>query len=70
MNERVLMDLPLWSDPKAKELFEKMCTDAGVSPAQIGELIALLREYQHMDRARGIYDDFDICLNQGDELCE
>lgn len=67
MNEKAVMDLPLWSDPETNKLFEKMCSDAGISSAQIRELIALLREYQHMDRARGIYDDIDICLAYGDK---
>lgn len=54
MNEKAVMDLPLWSDPETNMLFEKMCSDAGIPSSQIRELISLLREYQHMDRARGI----------------
>ena len=66
MNEKAVMDLPLWSDPETNMLFEKMCSDAGIPSSQIRELISLLRESQHMDRARGIYDDMDICLGQGE----
>ena len=66
MNEKAVVDLPLWSDPETNRLFEKMCSEAGISPSQIKELISLLREYQHMDRARGIYDDMDIFLSQGE----
>ncbi|WP_297048286.1 DNA modification system-associated small protein [uncultured Desulfovibrio sp.] len=60
-----LKDLPLWSDSKSKELFEKMCEEEGIPPQQITELVSKIREYQHMDRARGIYDEFDSILNQG-----
>lgn len=50
MNEKAVMDLPLWSDPDTSRLFKKMCSDAGISPALMRELIALLREYQHKER--------------------
>ena len=66
MNEKAVVDLPLWSDLNPKKKKKKMCSEAGISPSQIKELISLLREYQHMDRARGIYDDMDICLSQGE----
>lgn len=70
MDEQKLMDLPLWNDPITKEQFKKICTEEGILPSQIGELISILREHQHMDRARGIYDEMDSCLSQGDEPCE
>lgn len=67
MNEKAVMDLPLWSDPDTGRLFKKMCSEAGISPALMRDLIALLREYQHKERMFGLYDDMDMCFQNYEE---
>lgn len=62
MDDRSLMDLPLWNDSETNQLLQNMCAEEKVPMDVLQELIGLQREYQHMQRARGIYDDIDSIL--------
>ena len=66
MNNDELKDLPLWGDPETNALFEQLCEESGFPSSQIRALLALQRRFNHMDRARGIYEEMDNCLSQGE----
>lgn len=65
-DDAILADLPLWSDPETNKIFEELCEQEEISSVVIKELISLQRDYQHMERARGIYDDIDDILSRGE----
>ncbi len=65
-NELQMMDLPLWNDPESNKIFLEMCKEENINPRTIRELVALVKINQGKLRARGINDDIEICLRDGD----
>ena len=57
-------DLPLWSEPEAQAVLTSICAKHGVDPDILRELVRIEREYQHMGRAHGIYEEFDDALSR------
>lgn len=66
MTDYGIKDLPLWSDQDTNKLFKKLCADEGISESTIIRLINLLRDYQHQERARGLFDEIADVLESGD----
>jgi hypothetical protein len=56
MSDVYLGDLPLWSDPEAKELLLKLCEKHKVPLDVFEDLVVIQRERQDQERARGVYD--------------
>ena len=56
MPDVYLGDLPLWSDPEAKELLLKLCEKHRVPLQVFEDLVVIQRERQDQERARGVYD--------------
>ena len=56
MPDVYLGDLPLWSDPDAKELLLKLCEKHRVPLQVFEDLVVIQRERQDQERARGVYD--------------
>jgi len=56
MPDVYLGDLPLWSDPEAKELLLKLCEKHQVPLQVFEDLVVIQRERQDQERARGVYD--------------
>ena len=66
MPDIYLGDLPLWSDPEAKELLLKLC-DKHQVPIQVFEdLVVIQRERHNQERAHGVYDAISEVLGQMD----
>ena len=57
-------ELPLWSETEAQGVLANICTKHGVDPDVLRDLVRIEREYQHMGRAHGIYEDFDEALSR------
>jgi hypothetical protein len=62
MSDIYLGDLPLWSDPEAKELLLKLCEKHEVPLQVITDLVAIQRERQDQERAHGVYDAISEAL--------
>lgn len=60
--ERGVDDLPLWRDPEAYATVTALLQQHGVGEEQFARLVAAYRELAHMQRARGLNDDFDVIL--------
>ena len=56
MPDVYLGDLPLWSDPEAKELLLKLCEKHQVPLQVFEDLVVIQRERQDQERAHGVYD--------------
>jgi hypothetical protein len=56
MPDVYLGDLPLWSDPEAKEMLLKLCEKYQVPLQVFEDLVVIQRERQDQERARGVYD--------------
>lgn len=56
MPDIYLGDLPLWSDPEAKEMLLKLCEKHQVPLQVFEDLVVIQRERQDQERARGVYD--------------
>jgi hypothetical protein len=59
-------NLPLWQDNEAYCVLEELCDAHQVPIDVLKELVAIERQHQHRERARGIYDDFDSVFEQMD----
>ncbi len=59
-------DLALWQDNQAYQVLEELCVQYQVPVDILKELVAIERQHQHRDRARGIYDDFDNVFGKMD----
>ncbi len=55
-------DLPLWADDAAHEILRTVCAKYLVPVDVIAELVAVQRERQHQERARGINLRFEEIL--------
>jgi hypothetical protein len=67
LDEAYLSDLPLWADPDAKAVMEKVCEKHGVPVDVLTELVMVQRERQHQERAHGIYQRFEEILGRIEE---
>ncbi len=63
MEEYDLSDFPLWSDPETNKVFNDLCKEKSISPQVIQDLLAIIRQYQGAERARGIYEQIDDILS-------
>jgi predicted phosphohydrolase len=63
-DEIYLGDLPPWSDEDAHAILLDTCKKHKVDAELFAELVALQRKYQNMERARGIYEDFDYVFER------
>ncbi len=59
-------NLPLWQDNQAYHVLEELCNKHQVPVEVLKDLVAIEREHQHRERARGIYDDFDSAFENMD----
>ena len=66
LDEAYLSDLPLWADPEATSLLEKICEQHSVPIDVLSELVALQRTRQHQERAAGIYPRIEEILGRMD----
>lgn len=66
MPDVYLGDLPLWSDPDAKELLLKLCEKHQVPVQVFEELVIIQRERQDQERAHGVYDAISEALGAMD----
>lgn len=66
MPDIYLGDLPLWSDPDAKELLLKLCEKHQVPLHVFEELVVIQRERQDQERAHGVYDAITEALGAMD----
>jgi len=66
MPDVYLGDLPLWSDPDAKELLLKLCEKHQVPLQVFEELVIIQRERQDQERAHGVYDAISEALGAMD----
>jgi hypothetical protein len=64
--EIYLGDLPLWADEDAYAILLESCKKHNVDAELFAELVALQRKYENMERARGIYEDFDYVFERMD----
>lgn len=65
MDEMHLLEyLPLWNDPDARDVLEKLCNSYGVPVDVLEELVVVQRERQHQERAHGIYERFSEILGR------
>lgn len=55
-------DLPLWRDPEVHETVSKLLYRHSVSEEQFVRLVSIYRSYAHMQRLRGLNDEFDTIL--------
>lgn len=55
MTEITLKDLPIWADPDARKVLERLCKQFNVPPDVIEDLVLIQRERQYQERADGIY---------------
>lgn len=62
--EHYLSDLPLWSDPEARNVLETLCKKHGVPIAVLEDLVAIQRERQSQERADGVYQAITEALDQ------
>jgi hypothetical protein len=67
LDDAYLSDLPLWADPDAKAVMEKVCEKHGVPVDVLTELVMVQRERQHQERAHGIYQRFEEILGRIEE---
>ena len=66
LDETSLTDLPLWADDDAHALLVECCKKHSVPVDVLTDLVALQRERQHQERARGIYLTFEEILGRMD----
>lgn len=64
--QKSLADLPLWSDAEAHSKLQQVCERHNVPIDVLSELVALQRERQHQERARGIFMRFEEILGRMD----
>jgi len=66
MEDHLSSDVPLWRDDKAYRVLEELCARHQVPVEVLKELVAIERNHQHRERARGIYDEFDSAFERMD----
>ncbi len=66
MPDVYLGDLPLWSDPDAKDLLINLCEKHQVPLQVFEELVIIQRERQDQERAHGVYDAISEALGAMD----
>jgi hypothetical protein len=59
-------DLPLWQDKDAYSVLEELCRTHQVPAEVLKELVAIERQHQHREKARGIYEEFDCAFEKMD----
>lgn len=55
MSDVFLGDLPLWSDPDARKVLEKLCLKHGVPMMVLEDLVGIQRERAGEERAHNVY---------------
>lgn len=65
-NNRSLADLPLWADSEARKMMEEICKEFSVPIDVFEELVQLQRDFQSMDKRRGINDAIHEVLSRMD----
>lgn len=64
MSDIFLGDLPLWSDPAARELLETLCAKHGVPMDVLEELVGIQRDRAGEERARNVYPRIEEVLSR------
>ena len=64
--ESLVGDLPLWTDPEAMEVLERIAAAHNVPLDVLTELVSLQRARQHQERASGIYQRIEEILGRMD----
>lgn len=66
MSDIFLGDLPLWSDPDARAVLEKLCEKHAVPMVVLEELVGIQRERAGEERARNVYPRIEEVLSSMD----
>lgn len=66
MNDIFLGDLPLWSDPGARVVLERLCEKHGVPMDVLEDLVGIQRERSGEERARNVYPRIEETLSRMD----
>lgn len=64
MSDVFLGDLPLWSDPAARELLESLCEKHGVPFDVLEDLVGIQRDRSGEERARNVYPRIEEVLSR------
>lgn len=64
MSDVFLGDLPLWSDPAARELLETLCAKHGVPFDVLEDLVGIQRDRSGEERARNVYPRIEEVLSR------
>lgn len=64
MSDVFLGDLPLWSDPAARELLEILCKKHGVPMDVLEDLVGIQRDRSGEERARNVYPRIEEVLSR------
>jgi hypothetical protein len=59
-----LGDLPLWSDPAARELLERLCEKHCVPMDVLEDLVGIQRDRSGEERARNVYPRIEEVLSR------
>jgi hypothetical protein len=59
-----LGDLPLWSDPAARELLERLCVKHCVPMDVLEDLVGIQRDRSGEERARNVYPRIEEVLSR------
>jgi hypothetical protein len=66
MSDVFLGDLPLWSDPRARAVLERLCIKHGVPVDVLEDLVGIQRERSGEERARNVYPRIEETLSRMD----
>ena len=66
MSDVFLGDLPLWSDPGARAVLERLCANHGVPMDVLEDLVGMQRERSGEERARNVYPRIEETLSRMD----
>jgi hypothetical protein len=66
MNNVFLGDLPLWSDPSARIVLERLCEKHDVPMDVLEDLVGIQRERSGEERARNVYPRIEETLSRMD----
>lgn len=67
MSEDSLQDLPLWTDPEARDVLEALCEQHRVPRDVLEQLVEIVRNRLHQERRHGINDAFAEVFGQMDD---
>jgi hypothetical protein len=67
MTEAYIGDLPLWSDPEAQEVLDRLGRQHRVPAEVLEDLVNIVRERLHQERPHGINDAIAEVLAQMDD---